>query len=143
MRILLVIVGLLVIAGFVIYCNKPEFYEISYTVILPATGQYSNLPPGGVCYSRKQLREILGDQVNPEMKALFEFDLDSPDLFACFIRGHKIQRVVGREDLGFIILSPDEVSGTTFAVVKGNKKRLFQFNRPYQLSGTNDKPDRL
>ena len=61
---------------------------------------------------------------------MFSFDLDSAELFACIIKNHTIERVVGRGQLGFITLSTNVVEGTCFAVVKGKKNRLFQFNYP-------------
>ena len=60
------------------------------------------------------------------MKAL---NLDGTNLIACVVSNYCVEKVVGRQNLGLIILRRSETNGTSFTVFKGTK-RFLQFHYP-------------
>jgi hypothetical protein len=110
MKAAFLLIGLLILTVVVIvYRNRTEKYEVVYSVFLSVTDDQPGMPAGAICYCNKELRDALGNKDIPELAKLFDFNLDSADLFACIIRNHTIDGVVGRGDLGFGIFG--EFSG--------------------------------
>jgi hypothetical protein len=133
MIIILLSVLILNLAAILIYINRTEKYEIAYSVLVTNENGNIKLPPGAICYSKNELHDLLPDEINPQIAKLFAFNLDSDDFFACVVEKRTVEKVVGRGNLGFIILNSNIVDGTCISVIKGNKGRFFQFYYPNDL----------
>jgi len=121
----LAVVGLLCIA----YRYRAEHYGIVHEVFLTDAEARTLVLHGAVCYSNRELSDAVTSTTLLSRAGMDAFDLDERHLIACIIPNYTIEKVVGRDDFGLIILKRSTTPGVTFAVVRGTK-RLLQFNYP-------------
>ena len=113
----------------VAYRYRAEHYEIVHSVFLTDTDVRTEVLHGAVCYSNRELSEAVKSTALLSRAGMTAFDCDTPNLIACIIPNYTIEKVVGRDDFGLIILQRSATNGVTFAVIRGTK-RMLQFNYP-------------
>ncbi len=106
---------------------RGERYEIVQAVFIVTTNIQTLNQPAALCYSNKELRDaaMLFEGLNlVDMKTV---DLDGSHYMACIGPNHTVDKVVGRQDFGLIILHKSTTNGVSFTLFKGTK-RFLQFN---------------
>lgn len=115
----------------ILYINRyrGEKYQILYTVFVP--GGELDLPDrqSVICYSSEQLRQALKSTDILERFGANAYDLDKPDIIACVISNYTVEKVVGRQGFGLIVLQRSPTNGVSFTVFRGTK-RFLQFYYP-------------
>jgi hypothetical protein len=102
-----------------------ETYQIVHAVYL--TNQDALVENGAVCYTREQLLRAVTSPAVLDQAGMNAFNLHEHGLIACMMSNHTVKEVVGRGDIGFIILKKNPTNGVSFTVVKGTS-RFLQFN---------------
>jgi len=117
----------LVILVFLAQHYRAERYQIIHTAFVSGTNQDALVEVAAICYSNEQLRKAVKDTNILDQAGMSAFNLDKPDLVACVISNYTVKEVVGRDELGFIVVRKSLTNGISFVVFKG-KKRMLQFN---------------
>ncbi len=132
MRKVLVAFGMMVVCGvlalmYLKYVVSAEEYVILQADYVVVTNMGLPKHEAVICYSNDQLRKA-GAITNVLHEAHIQFaDLDKPDRLACIVPNYTVDRVVGRQDIGFIILRTNPVPGISYTLLKGTK-RFLQLN---------------
>ncbi|MFA6546083.1 MAG: hypothetical protein WCS99_16815 [Limisphaerales bacterium] len=122
------VVGLVVLVLLVLaYHYRGERYEIVHTAFLSTTNQEALLKQGTVCYSNKELKDAVQIGEFLDQAGMKSFNLDETNLIACVISNYTVERVVGRQNFGLILVQKSATNGISFTVFRG-KKRMLQFN---------------
>jgi hypothetical protein len=124
--------GILIGAGLIIllllvHHYRAEQYQIIHAVFLTTTNQDMLRQPAALCYSNEELRQAIKTFKVLDQAGMKSFNLDGTNLIACVIPNHTVERVLGRQDFGLIILRKSPTNGISFTVIKGTK-RFLQFN---------------
>jgi hypothetical protein len=123
---ILIGVGLLVLL-LLTYHFQVEQYQIIHTAYFSVTNKDLLNHPAVLCYSDAQLREA-GVITNAlDQACMNSFNSDRTDLIACIVPNYIVERIVGRQDIGFIVLRKSPTPGISFTLFKGTK-RFLQFN---------------
>jgi hypothetical protein len=102
-----------------------EEYQIVHAVYL--TNQDVLIDNGAVCYTREQLLRAVTSPGVLDQAGMNAFNLHEHGLIACMMSNYTVKEVVGRGDIGLIILKKSPTNGVSFTVVQGHS-RFLQFN---------------
>jgi len=122
-----VLIGVAFVFLLLVLHDRGEKYEIIHATFVSVTNSDMLQQRAALCYSNKDLMEAAErfgvlDQVETK-----SYNLDEPNLIACIVPNYSVERVVGRQDFGLIIMRKESTSGISFTVFKGTK-RFLQFN---------------
>src|SRR2546421_1229466 len=132
MRTGLIFVGCLTGVALIVFLfwaqyYRAEEYQIVHTAFVVGTNQNLISSRSAICYSNEQLRRAVKETNVLERAGLTPYNLDQPNLIACIISNYVVEKVVGRANLGFILVHQSTTNGISFTVFKGTK-RFLQFN---------------
>lgn len=121
---LVLVVGVLVVRHY-----KAERYQIIHAVFLSTPKTSVLQEPATLCYSNEQLTQAVKEPELLDQAGMKSFNLDGTDLIACIVSNYCVEKVVGRQNFGLIILRRSETNGISFTVFRG-RKRFLQFHYP-------------
>ena len=125
-----VLVGLaLVVLLLVVRHYRAEQYQIIHAVFLTTTNYGELEKPAALCYSNEQLTQAVKTPAILDEAGMKAFNLDGTNLIACIVSNYTVEKVLGRQNFGLIILRKSQTNGVSFTVFKGTK-RFLQFNYP-------------
>ena len=124
--LILICFGLLVLLVVARY-YRAEHYQIVHTAFFPTTNWDALEQPAILCYSNEELKQSVNAPAVQDKLGMKSFDLDRGGLIACVLSNYVVEKVVGRQNFGLIILRKSQTNGISFTVFKGTK-RFLQFN---------------
>lgn len=129
-----IIVGILTGTAFaalliIMHHYRGEQYQIVHAVFLTTNTQGLLQQPAALCYSNEQLAEAVKTTNLLDQVGMGSIDLDHTHLIACVVSGYTVEKVVGRQNFGLVILHKSPQPGVSFTVFRGTK-RFLQFHYP-------------
>jgi len=125
-----VLVGLaLLVFLLVVRHYRAEQYQIIHAVFLTTTNYGDLQQPATLCYSNEELTQAVKTPAILNEAGMGAFNLDGSNLMACIVSNYTVEKVLGRQNFGLIILRKSQTNGVSFTVFKGTR-RFLQFNYP-------------
>ena len=108
---------------------RGERYQIVHSAFLSVTNRDVLSQEAILCYSNDQLAKAVKSKAILDEAGMGRFNLDESNVIACIVSNYTVERVVGRQNFGLIVLQRSPTNGISFTVFKGTK-RFLQFNYP-------------
>ena len=116
----------LVVLVLLVHHYRAEQYQIIHAVFLTPTNQAVLHESAALCYSNEQLAQAVQAAAIVDEVGMRAFNLDGTNLIACIVSNYTVEKIVGRQGFGLIVLRKSHTNGVSFTVFKGTK-RFLQF----------------